>query len=115
MIDRRLFLRGLVLGVSGLLVPDPVRRVWALDRTMLAPRKAINIGFLEGKHVIGDYVGTGWCDADASWDKANVRLVATMANGSTAIWPMAKQVDGSWRTEPLPNSVTIERISCEVL
>jgi hypothetical protein len=35
MLDRRTFLQGLIAGTAGLLLPD--RRVWALDRTMIAP------------------------------------------------------------------------------
>lgn len=35
MIDRRMFLKGLVAGAAGILVPE--RKIWALDQSMLAP------------------------------------------------------------------------------
>jgi hypothetical protein len=49
--DRRSFLKGLVATAAGVLVPsevlaEPDRRVWALDRTMVA----------------GNHLDTGWFD-----------------------------------------------------
>lgn len=46
MIDRRTFLKGLVATAAGVLVPgavlaEPERRVWALDRTMVAAERTV--------------------------------------------------------------------------
>lgn len=45
--NRRQFLGGMIAGAAGLLLPDPERRVWALDRTMIRPAReqVIPVGF----------------------------------------------------------------------
>jgi hypothetical protein len=99
-----MFMAGLVATAAGLLVPDPVRRVWALDRTMLAP-----VPQWEAWHTTrsGSFMHAGF----SGLSKVNLRIVATMADGSVEEWPMREQADGSLKSDPLPHSVMIEAMS----
>lgn len=67
--NRRDLLKAFVAGTAGILIPDPERRVWALDRTMIAPKS----------------METGWLDASMSGFQKGDSILAFMKGDRIAI------------------------------
>lgn len=81
--NRRQFLGGLIAGAAGLVLPDPERRVWALDRTMI-PRSSFILHPGDSPLSVATVGATGirWREhADSEWESIEVH------NGRFIGWP----------------------------
>jgi hypothetical protein len=102
-VNRRLFLKGLAATAAGLLIPadvlaEPERRVFPLDKTMLAPRH---------QFVPMTVTMSEWFAVNIStFDRKLIDIVAVVDHWSGDRFvrsevPMRQQPDGTW-IAPLP-------------